>query len=178
MMRHAAFALATCLALGCGGGAEPQPEPKPEPKGGAESGIGAKPAPKQEPRPDLMPAKLADPEPQHILVAHVLISFSGTRTKATRTKEAAEKLAYEVLARARKGEDFNKLIKDLSDDEGEGVYGMANHKVSPVGEEHERRRMVPAFGDVGFKLEVGSIGMSVFDPQKSPYGWHIIKRLK
>jgi hypothetical protein len=38
--------------------------------------------------------------------------------------------------------------------------------------------MVAAFGDVGFKLEVDSIGMSVFDAQKSPYGWHIIKRLK
>ncbi len=174
MMRHAAIALAASLALGCGGGAEPQPSPAPPP-GGATEG---KPAPKAEPRPELMPAKLADPEPQHILVAHVLISFAGTRTKATRTKEAAEKLAYEVLARARKGEDFNKLIKDLSDDEGEGVYGMANNKVSPVGEEYERRKMVPAFGDVGFKLEAGSIGMSVFDPQKSPYGWHIIKRLK
>ena len=122
--------------------------------------------------------KLANPEPEHILVAHVLISFGGAGTQATRNREAAEKLAYEVLARARKGEDFNKLIKDLSDDSGEGVYGMANNRVSPVGEEHERRRMVPAFGDVGFKLEVGTIGMSVFDAQKSPYGWHIIKRLK
>ena len=174
MMRHAAITLAACLALGCGGGADPQPEAK----SGAESGLGAKPAPKEEPRPELMPAKLADPEPQHILVAHVLISFAGTRTKATRAKDAAETLAYQVLARARKGEDFHKLIKDFSDDEGEGVYGMANNKVSPVGEEYERRKMVAAFGDVGFKLEVGSIGMSVHDAQKSPYGWHIIKRLK
>ncbi len=168
MMRHSAIALAACLALGCGGGADPQPEPKPE----------AKPAPKEEPRPALMPEKLADPEPQHILVAHVLVSFAGAGTPATRSREAAEKLAYQVLTRARKGEDFNKLIKDLSDDSGAGVYGMSNHRVSPVGDEAERRRMVPAFGDVGFKLEVGSIGMSVFDPQKSPYGWHIIKRLK
>ena len=178
MMRHAAMAMVASLALGCGGGAEPQPETKPGPKSGAESGLGSKPAPKQEPRPELMPAKLANPEPEHILVAHVLISFGGAGTQATRNREAAEKLAYEVLARARKGEDFNKLIKDLSDDSGEGVYGMANNRVSPVGEEHERRRMVPAFGDVGFKLEVGTIGMSVFDAQKSPYGWHIIKRLK
>ena len=119
-----------------------------------------------------------DKEPDHIQVAHILISFAGAGTDASRSKADAEKLAYEVLARARKGEDFNKLIKDLSDDEGEGVYGMANNKVSPVGEEHQRNRMVAAFGDVGFKLEVGSIGMSVYDPQKSPYGWHIIKRLK
>ena len=32
--------------------------------------------------------------------------------------------------------------------------------------------------DVGFKLDTGGIGMSSFDPQKSPYGWHVIKRLQ
>ena len=170
MRFHAAMAV--LILAGCGGGAEPKPESKPESK------PAAKVEPKAESRPELMPAKLADPEPEHILVAHVLISFAGTRTKATRTQAAAEKLAYEVLARARKGDDFNKLIKDLSDDEGEGVYGLANHRVNPVGNEYERRRMVPAFGDVGFKLEVGAIGMSTFDAQKSPFGWHIIKRLK
>jgi parvulin-like peptidyl-prolyl cis-trans isomerase-like protein len=168
-----AMAAVVLAALGCGGGAEPKPEPK------APSKPAAKPEPKAEPRPDLMPAKLADPEPEHILVAHVLVSFAGApRSKATRSKEAAEKLAYEVLVRARKGEDFNKLIKDISDDSGEGVYGLANHRISPVGDEYERRKMVPAFGDVGFKLEVGSIGMSTHDSQKSPFGWHIIKRLK
>src|SRR5438128_130124 len=132
MKVHAAAMLAI-LALGCGGGAEPQPSERAEPKVGG--------------RPELLPAKLADPEPDHILVAHVLISFAGTNTKATRTQAAAEKLAYDVLVRARKGEDFNKLMKDLSNDEGEGVYGMANTRVSPVGEEVERKRMVPAFGD-------------------------------
>jgi hypothetical protein len=168
MKRATAIAVLLALAAGCGGGAEPKSEAKPTPKV----------EPKADGRPALMPAKLADPEPEHLLVAHVLISFSGTGTKATRNQAAAEKLAYEVLAKARKGDDFNKLIRDFSDDEGEGVYGLANHRVSPVGIEYERRKMVPAFGDVGFKLEVGSIGMSAFDAQKSPYGWHVIKRLK
>jgi len=172
MKNYTAIAALLALALGCGGGAEPKPEPKMEPKS----------APKVEapgePRPALMPAKLVDPESQHILVAHVLISFAVTGTKAMRTREAAEKLAYEVLTKARKGDDFNKLIRDYSNDEGEGVYGLANHRVSPVDPEFERRRMVPAFGDVGFKLEVGSIGMCVYDPDKSKYGWHIIKRLR
>ena len=148
MKIHAAFVILAALGLGCGG-AEPKPEPKPE-----------------------------RPEPDHILVAHVLIAFQGTGTKATRSRAAAEKLAGEVLAKAKKGDDFNKLIRDFSDDSGEGVYGLANHRVSPVDPEYERRKMVPAFGDVGFKLEVGGLGMSPYDPQKSPYGWHIIKRLK
>jgi parvulin-like peptidyl-prolyl isomerase len=38
--------------------------------------------------------------------------------------------------------------------------------------------MVPAFGDVGFALPPGQIGMAEYDPVKSPYGWHIIKRLE
>jgi parvulin-like peptidyl-prolyl isomerase len=117
-------------------------------------------------------------EPEHIQVAHILISFTGCGTEATRSKADAEKLANEVLARAKKGEDFHKLIKDLSDDPGEGVYGMANHKVRPERGEYERGGMVPAFGDVGFKLAVGAIGMSAHDPRTSPYGWHVIKRLK
>ena len=117
-------------------------------------------------------------EPDRIQVAHVLISFAGAGTEATRSKADAEKLANDVLARAKKGEDFHKLIKELSDDPGEGVYGMANFKVKPDRGEYERGGMVPAFGDVGFKLAVDGVGMSAFDPRTSPYGWHVIKRLK
>ena len=117
-------------------------------------------------------------EPDHIQVAHILISFAGAGTEATRSKADAEKLANDVLARAKKGEDFQQLIKELSDDPGEGIYGMSNHKVRPERGEYERQGMVPAFGDVGFKLAVNGIGMSAFDPRTSPFGWHIIKRLK
>ena len=119
-----------------------------------------------------------DKEPDHIQVAHILISFAGAGTEAVRSKADAEKLAGDVLARAKKGEDFHKLIKELSDDPGEGVYGMANFKVRPERGEYERGGMVPAFGDVGFKLAVGAIGMSTHDARTSPYGWHVIKRLK
>ena len=41
-----------------------------------------------------------------------------------------------------------------------------------------RSRMVGAFGDVGFPLEVGEIGLANYDPDTSKYGWHIIKRIK
>ena len=116
--------------------------------------------------------------PDRIQVAHVLISFAGAGTEAIRTKAEAEKLANDVLARAKKGEEFPKLIKELSDDSGDGVYGLANVAVKPNAGEYPRQGMVAAFGDVGFTLEVGGIGMSAFDPRKSPYGWHIIKRLK
>lgn len=117
-------------------------------------------------------------EPDHIQVAHVLISFDGAGTEATRSKPEAEKLATSVLARAKAGEDFAKLIRELSDDSGDGVYGMSNTGVAPASGEYPRKGMVAAFGDVGFKLAVGSIGMSAFDPRTSPFGWHVIKRLK
>ena len=41
-----------------------------------------------------------------------------------------------------------------------------------------RQGMVPAFGDVGFTLEVGGIGMAEFDEAASPFGWHIIRRIE
>ena len=167
MKLQLAAAVLTVFALGCGGGAESRPETKPEPKpSGSESGLGT------------VKPKRSGPEPDHILIAHVLISFQGAGTKATRTQAAAEKLAGEILAKAKKGDDFNKLIRDFSDDPGEGVYGLANFKVNPVSPEYERKGMVPAFGDVGFSLEVGEVGLATYDARKSPYGWHIIKRLK
>ena len=55
-----------------------------------------------------------DKEPEHIQVAHILISFAGAGTESVRSKADAEKLAGDVLARARKGDDFHKLIKELS----------------------------------------------------------------
>ena len=39
-----------------------------------------------------------------------------------------------------------------------------------------RGQMVPGFGNIGFALEVGEIGISNFDKIDSPFGWHIIKR--
>ena len=35
--------------------------------------------------------------------------------------------------------------------------------------------MVPAFGNVGFAISPGNIGMAEYDAKDSPYGWHIIK---
>ena len=38
--------------------------------------------------------------------------------------------------------------------------------------------MAAAFTDVGFSLNLGEIGMAVYDPVKSGFGWHIIKRIE
>jgi parvulin-like peptidyl-prolyl isomerase len=38
--------------------------------------------------------------------------------------------------------------------------------------------MVKGFSDVSFSLSPGNIDVARYDPKTSPYGWHIIKRLK
>jgi parvulin-like peptidyl-prolyl isomerase len=120
-------------------------------------------------------------EPDHITVQHILISFQGSIPKetVTRSKEEAEKLAYEIFERAKKGEDFDGLVKEYTDDNYPGVYKMANFNAEPDFDqgEHERSRMVKEFGDVSFRLSVNEIGMAEFSPERSKYGWHIIKRL-
>jgi len=127
------------------------------------------------------PAKVANGEPSVVTVEHILISFEGTRTQAKRSKSEAQKLAYETLNRVKLGEDFTKLRKELSDDNASpdaGIYTLVNTGILPEKGEYERSGMVPAFGDVGFRIEVNEVGFAEFDSAKSPFGWHIIKRVK
>ncbi len=58
-----------------------------------------------------------------------------------------------------------------------GIYGMSNRGASPARGEYGRDGMVPAFGNVGFVLNVGEVGIADFDRGTSPYGWHVIKRI-
>jgi foldase protein PrsA len=94
--------------------------------------------------------------------------------------EEARVLAEELFERAKSGEDFDALVKEYTDDSHPGIYKMSNFGI-PADEAngvYARDRMVAAFGDVGFPLKVGEIGLASYDPQKSKYGWHIIKRLE
>jgi len=118
--------------------------------------------------------------PEHVQVQHILIGFAGTISgkSITRSKEEARKLAYEILGRARKGEDFGALVEKYTDDSPPGIYGMSGHGVTPAAGEYSRDGMVPAFGNVGFAISAGNIGIADYDPNTSPYGWHVIKRLK
>lgn len=121
-------------------------------------------------------------EPDYITVQHCLIGFQGSLPgkNVTRTKEEAAKLAEEILKRAKDGEDFGALVQEYTDDAYPGIYKMANFDAVPdmAAKIYPRGQMVAAFGDTGFPLPVGGIGMAAYDPQKSPYGWHIIKRIK
>jgi parvulin-like peptidyl-prolyl isomerase len=135
------------------------------------------------PTPETKPAGQDD----RITVQHILVGFKdavGFQGQAppkaqTRTQEQAKTLAYDLLNRAKSGEDFDKLVTEFTDDSPPGIYSLANIGVQPQGAgEYERRGMVSAFGDVGFALKVGEIGIADYNPTTSPFGYHIIKRTK
>ncbi len=120
-------------------------------------------------------------EPDHIKVQHILIGAKGTvpGKNITRSLDEAKTLAYQLADRARKGEDFGALVSQYTDDAAPGIYGMANRGVTPSGtNEYGRDSMVPAFGNVGFPLALGAIGVADFDATTSPYGYHVIKRVE
>ncbi len=126
-----------------------------------------------------MPVK-PDVIPQHVQVQHILIGFSGSvpGKSVSRTKEEAKTLAYQILERAGKGENFDELVRKYTDDSPPGIYGMSGTGVPPGQGEFSRDSMVAAFGNVGFSISPGNIGIADYDPAASPFGWHIIKRLK
>ncbi len=120
--------------------------------------------------------------PDRVAVQHILIAFKGSipDPKVTRSLEEARALAQEIYDRAKKGENFDALVKSCTDDEYPGIYRMSNIGVTPdpAKKEYPRAKMVKAFGDVSFGLAVGAVGLAAYDPQTSKYGWHIIKRLE
>ena len=134
--------------------------------------------------PDSADATVADDkeEPDAITVQHCLIGFSGSvRGKSIkRSKDEAGKLAAELLEKLQAGGDFDEIITTYTDDSPPGIYKMANSGLPADRRSnvYSRDGMVPAFGNVGFKLDVDEYGMSEYHPKNSPFGWHIIKRLK
>ncbi|HET9492878.1 MAG TPA: peptidylprolyl isomerase [Chloroflexia bacterium] len=126
------------------------------------------------------------PQADHIQVQHILIGFkdavgfggSAPPKASGRTQDQARTLAYDLYNQAKGGADFDQLVAANTDDAAPGIYGMSNTGIEPAEGEYPREGMVPAFGNVGFTLDVGEIGVADYDPATSPYGYHIIKRVK
>jgi PPIC-type PPIASE domain len=127
-------------------------------------------------------------QPQHITVQHILIGFNdavgfqgNTPAKAqARTQEQARTLAYDLLNQIKGGANFDQLVTQYTDDSPPGIYSMSNTGVTPdqASGEFQREGMVAAFGNVGFSLQVGEVGIADYDPVNSPFGYHIIKRIR
>ncbi len=129
-------------------------------------------------------AATAEAEPRFVTVQHILIGFQGSvpGKEITRTKEEAEALAKQLLEQARLPvTNFGQLVSANTDDQYPGIYQIANHQVKaveiPTGY-MPRKKMVAAFGDVGFPLKINEVGLAEFDSVASPLGWHIIKRVE
>ncbi|MEM7306374.1 MAG: peptidylprolyl isomerase [Planctomycetota bacterium] len=177
MQRLHALALLAPLTLGfgCSGSAE-----SPEGSGGGADVAAEDPLAAMQARMAETSAR-SDQPVDVIEVEHILVSFAGAPrmdpTKVTRTRDEAETLAAELYVKVAGGGDFTAIKNDSSDDDAStGIYQMSQKMSVPA--QFQRSGMVPAFGNVGWKLEVGEISVAPYDPTDSPYGWHIIKRLK
>jgi len=84
-------------------------------------------------------------------------------------------LLKETEAKMRAGEVSNRqwLAELQKQETQQGIVTFVRSARS-----FARDEMVPAFGDVGFTLEVGEIGLAPYDAKASPFGWHVIKRIE
>lgn len=121
-------------------------------------------------------------EVQHILVAFVAPNGHPTAggSSVTRTLPQARELAAELYDRASRGEDFDSLVREFTNDSHPGKYGMVNRggDTAAYPGAYDRGGMVNAFGNVGWRLGVGEIGVSEYSEADSRFGFHIIKRIR
>ena len=105
-----------------------------------------------------------------VSVAHVLIGYKDApgahdpKAKA-RSKEDAAKLVTEVLTKAKSGTDFKQLMKDYSEDPGSKDSGRPYDVTADA-------PMVEGFKKLSLRLKENEIGVV-----KTPFGYHVIKRL-
>jgi parvulin-like peptidyl-prolyl isomerase len=123
-------------------------------------------------------APRAEHDAQRVQVRHLLVAFRGSGVPGvTRSREEAEARTAELWVEIQGGADFAALVREHSDDSPEGVYTMFAGAPAEPGA-FARSGMVPAFGDTGWRLAVGEFGVAAYDPQASPFGWHIVQRLE
>ncbi len=100
-------------------------------------------------------------EVQEVHARHILIRAAPGDEKASK---AAEDKIKAIIARLKKGEDFEKVAKEVTEDPS----GKANG--GDLGY-FSKEQMVPEFSEVAFKLEKGQIS----EPVKTQFGWHAIR---
>jgi len=98
-----------------------------------------------------------------IKVAHLMVRVTPQAPK--NDSLAAHKKIDELYARLRKGENWNKLVAQFSEDAGSAPNGG---ELPAFG----TGRMIPSFEEVAFKLQKPG---DISAPVATPYGWHIIK---
>ena len=100
-------------------------------------------------------------EQKEVRARHILIRAAPGDEKAGK---AAEDKIKATIARLKKGEDFEKVAKEVTEDPS----GKANG--GDLGY-FTKDQMVPEFAEAAFKLNKGDIS----EPVKTQFGWHVIK---
>jgi peptidyl-prolyl cis-trans isomerase SurA len=101
-----------------------------------------------------------------IKVAHLMVRVTPQAPRADST--TAHKKINELYGRLRKGESWDKLVAQFSEDAGSAANGG---ELPPF----STGRMIPSFEEVAFKLQKPG---EISAPVQTPYGWHIIKLLE
>ncbi len=105
--------------------------------------------------------KAAYAEDKTATVRHILLQ---TKDKTPAEKAEIRKKMDGILARAKKGEDFAALAKELTEDPGSKETGG-------LYEDFSRGRMAKPFEDAAFSVPVGQISGII----ETEYGFHVLK---
>ena len=101
-------------------------------------------------------------QPETVKASHIL--FRVNKDDSEDVVNQKLKAAQGAETRAKKGEDFTALAKELSEEPG------AKESGGDLGF-FPKDRMVPEFAEVAFTEKVGDIS----DPVRTQFGWHVIK---
>jgi peptidyl-prolyl cis-trans isomerase D len=104
--------------------------------------------------------------PRRVRLAHVLVRVPTVGGGEAEAKARAK--VEDVIRRARAGEDFAKLAREVSEDDATAAQGGDLGSVGP-GE------MVPAFEQAAFALKPGEITAT---PVRTAFGYHAIKAVE
>jgi len=101
-----------------------------------------------------------------VMCRHIVVQWAGAKDSTqSRTEEEARKRAEEALEKARKGEDFQTLIRTYSDKANTVLAG-------DLGVFSREDMKMQGFADAAFALQPGGIS----DLVKTDFGYHIILR--
>ncbi|MFV0338355.1 MAG: peptidylprolyl isomerase [Chthoniobacterales bacterium] len=102
-------------------------------------------------------------QPELVRASHIL--FLADENADAETDAASKKKATDAIARSKKGEDFDELVVELSEEPG-AAERKGDLNFFP------KDRMVPEFADAAFGMEVDTISE---EPVRTRFGWHVIK---
>jgi parvulin-like peptidyl-prolyl isomerase len=111
-----------------------------------------------------------EPVTQKAKVKHILLGWKERHTEdprgLKRDHAAVAKLVNDTVARLKKGEKIEALMKELSEDPGSAKSGES-YPVDPSA------GLVKPFKDLSLRLNVGEVGVV-----ETQFGFHIIQRVE